>query len=251
MILKRRILASPVGEGIAGLYLRVAYSLNGVTETVEVDPFGSVFIARSQSHADRVAKIARLERPMIDHLAGEIRPTDVFVDIGADFGFYTCLVGSYLGGESVVAVEPYPPRIARLRANLRLNTLECHVERRAWGASGDDSLTGYTTVFDRASPETVRGDDALDQHPVSEPTVVKVDVDGGEYDVLAGLEETLKSSVRLVYVEVHPSHLPAYGRTVEDVEEVLAESGLEVDRLFDRPNSDSGSYYLVGKRRRE
>src|SRR5690349_8071483 len=47
----------------------------------------------------------------------------VFVDVGAHVGYYSLLAATQVGPSGkVIAVEPNPPTIQRLRRNLQLNT---------------------------------------------------------------------------------------------------------------------------------
>jgi len=54
-----------------------------------------------------------------------LRPGFVFVDIGANAGAYTLFVANRVGrGGTVLAVEPHPVALERLRCNLALNGIE-------------------------------------------------------------------------------------------------------------------------------
>ncbi len=56
--------------------------------------------------------------------------------------------------------------------------------------------------------EVLRGDDFLDANSLRFPTVVKIDVEGHEYQVLYGLARTLsRPECRLLICEIHPEHL--------------------------------------------
>ena len=58
-------------------------------------------------------------------LEGVLRPDFVFFDIGANVGAYTLFVANRVGRDAtVVAAEPHPAALARLRCNLDLNGLD-------------------------------------------------------------------------------------------------------------------------------
>lgn len=65
--------------------------------------------------------LLRLESPMLKDLLSNLRPHDVFYDVGAHIGLYTCLAVNRLPDENVVAFEPNPDNLAKLRSNLRYN----------------------------------------------------------------------------------------------------------------------------------
>src|SRR5689334_3802567 len=51
-------------------------------------------------------------------------PGDLFVDIGANIGYFSVLAARSVGAEGrVIAIEPAPPTVAKLRDNLDLNGL--------------------------------------------------------------------------------------------------------------------------------
>ena len=52
-----------------------------------------------------------------------LRPGDHFVDVGANVGVFSTLVGTRIPGVRITAVEPFPPVREDLLANLALNDL--------------------------------------------------------------------------------------------------------------------------------
>ena len=67
-----------------------------------------------------------------DFIASILQPGDVFVDVGANIGYYTIL--GALRGSLVIAVEPVPTTIAVLKTNLKLNQITnvIVVDKCAW-----------------------------------------------------------------------------------------------------------------------
>ncbi|GBF58991.1 hypothetical protein PbB2_02683 [Candidatus Phycosocius bacilliformis] len=65
---------------------------------------------------------SRFELEERDILAEELKPGAVFVDVGANVGAYSLWVGRLIGSTGrIVAIEPQPSVLARLRANFALN----------------------------------------------------------------------------------------------------------------------------------
>ena len=56
-----------------------------------------------------------------------LRPGDHFVDVGANVGVFSALVGTRIPGVRITAVEPFPPVLDELVANLAVNDLEATV----------------------------------------------------------------------------------------------------------------------------
>ncbi|WP_224447169.1 FkbM family methyltransferase [Haloprofundus salilacus] len=163
---------------------------------------------------------------ILRHLLSQIRPDDVFFDVGANIGIYSCLVGNLLTDGSVVPFEPYPPNADRLEANLEANGIAAEVVRsplsdcrRATefnvydtpdsGAQHGSLDTTYPigTPLKRIPMETTSGDALVKTGVAPPPTVTKVDVQGVGIEVLTGLSESLAADrCRLVYVETHGNH---------------------------------------------
>lgn len=141
-----------------------------------------------------------------------LRPEDRFGDIGANVGSYAVLAGGAVGA-SGFAVEPVPETAARLRRNLALNALAGRVAcvtACVGRAEGRARVTaGLDTVNHVAGPDEAGIDVAMTTldalaaaHGV--PTLLKIDVEGFEQEVLAGGSETLcDPRLRALILEVN------------------------------------------------
>jgi FkbM family methyltransferase len=155
------------------------------------------------------------ERPLILWLKEHLRPSDVFWDVGANIGAVT-LVAARLCGR-VVAFEPNPHTAALLRRNLETNRIGnvTVVEAALCDRSGIAALhegprnnSGMSSIVARGARENgtpvavERADDVVAQDPSRHPTVVKLDVEGGEHLVLRGARQLLSSTrVRAIVFE--------------------------------------------------
>lgn len=198
----------------------------------------------------------RGERAVLADLLERLTPDDTVLDAGANVGLYACLAGATLRGGRLVAVEPHPANADRLEANLELNGVDARVVRRALAsADGDGRLAvpanragdGRNALVSTAEPtsagsadegseridvDVAAGDTLIDRGEIPSPTVIKIDVEGAEFDVFRGLEATLsRSDCRLVYCEVHPTLLESFSATPTDVESFLRDRGFELERI--------------------
>jgi FkbM family methyltransferase len=160
-------------------------------------------------------------------LTQHLSPGDTFYDIGANIGFLSLIAATLVDrAGQVVAFEPLPSNVAQLRKNVALNELK-HIIVVAAAASDE---TGRAVLqLPKASPGTRRGpasgrahivgaaanpersfdvpavaiDDSLARYHLRPPTVMKIDVEGAEIDVLRGCLSTLKEHRPTILVEVH------------------------------------------------
>lgn len=124
---------------------------------------------------------------------GYLRSGERFIDVGANVGAYSVLVGSYRPGVSITAVEPDREARNRLAENLALNELAAEVIPAALAeepgqarfTSGLDSTNHLAvSASEEAVDVEVRTLDAVaGDRRVS---LVKIDVEGAELAVLRG-----------------------------------------------------------------
>ena len=169
-----------------------------------------------------------------DLLRGLARPGTTAVDAGANVGLFTVPLALAVGSEGrVLAFEPAPETVARLRENLRRNDLEnVSVVEAALGAERGaatlvlerDSAYNSTALTPTApgvgaEVRVERLDDVWNEAGRPEVSVMKVDVEGAELHVLAGAAELVRSNRPAVLVEVSEPH------RAEAVSRLFAEHG--------------------------
>jgi FkbM family methyltransferase len=194
----------------------------------------------------------RRERLFLEDVVDELNDGDVFWDIGANLGVFSCFAARKLSTGHVTAFEPYPPNVAQLQSNLSRNAAAemysvCSMAlHNTMGTVGFKSPTpptpGMQTGTIDPDAESIRvgcvdGDSLVEDGCVPHPTVVKLDVEGAEPFVLDGMEQTLRQrQCRSLYCEIHlpKDHgtRPAvqdYGETPEEVRERIHSFGFNVE----------------------
>lgn len=175
-----------------------------------------------------------------------VRPDDLFVDVGANVGSYTVLACAARGA-SGVCFEPVPATYSRLVANVEANGMAGRVETHNLGVSDREGTLAFTSSHDVMNRIIAEGEprpaDAIDVPVTSldavlagrEPSVVKIDVEGFELQVLHGAGETLrKPSLHSVILEV--------GADGAGVLEILRGHGFQICRYnpFERSLTELG-----------
>lgn len=132
-----------------------------------------------------------------------LRPTDRFLDVGANIGSYTVIAAGAVGAETI-SVEPIPITFDHLRRNVILNGLEGKVSCYQIGISDSTGTLRFTDQFDTVNHVIKDGDDG-DGNGVDIPVttvddlsrgryfdIIKIDVEGHELSVLKGMVAALK-----------------------------------------------------------
>jgi FkbM family methyltransferase len=189
------------------------------------------------------------ERDLSEWLSSTLRPGDVFLDVGANVGYFSMLASRAVGPTGrVIAFEAVPSVAERLEANLRNNGIE-NVEVHRTVVS---DVPGLVEVF-RGPPEN-SGESAthaatgftsegrvdatrLDDVPIDPARVraIKIDVEGDEDRVLRGgmrLLDELHPGASVV-AEVSPERLRAHGSTATELLDSVVALGF---RAFEMPN---------------
>lgn len=160
---------------------------------------------------------------MVDLLRANLRPGDVFFDIGAWVGPFSIFAARRVGaGGCVYAFEPDPDAELLLEANLQANHVT-NVKAIGTAVCAEDGATRLERVAPGGDMRSHIGSGAAGSLVTQGitlasfcavegvlPDVVKIDVEGTEDLVLAGAGDTLRSA-RLVVLEVHPRLLAARG----------------------------------------
>lgn len=228
-------------------FWNLVYHLSGKTQTHKIRDQTVKF------RTDTFAEFMRFrdlvgERAVIEDLLESLCSDDIFYDVGANVGMYTCFAASKLTSGITVAFEPEPENIAQLEENLSLNALNAETIELALSdtngtaklaLSGEEVGEGEHKIATKdvqnsIEIETARGDSVIKERGLPTPTVVKIDVEGAELSVLRGLSDTLREHVRLVYVEVHSEKLLEFGDSVPEVRAVLQDAGFDVAELSSR-----------------
>lgn len=192
---------------------------------------------KSVAQAESIQEWQGAEGPIMRDLLDNLQPDDVFYDVGAWIGTYSCLVAKAAPDVEVHAFEPGSERGQRLEQHVALNDVDItthHVGLASVTESLHLSENGQVIQSPSETSETVRIVDAMayiSDAEIQAPTVVKIDVEGGETDVVEGLAPALeRPACRLVYCEVHPQN----GVDVVQFCETLESLGFEVERLHNR-----------------
>jgi FkbM family methyltransferase len=191
----------------------------------------------------QVAMLMGFHEPRVARLiAREVRPGSIALDVGHMIGYFSLLMAKRTGrGGEVHAFDPDPRAHERLAENVSRNSMPWITanllalgaragtarfgihERIGWSSTKEvKEFSDWTSVPMQTLDEYVAEHD-LDPARIS---VIKVDAEGGELEVLQGARNTLAAGAPHVVVEVIP-HRP--GERAREVLDYMRGLGYEPD----------------------
>ncbi len=174
-----------------------------------------------------------------------LKPGDVFIDIGASYGYHTLTNARFVGPQGCIyAFEPQPNLLAALLGNLRGNNLT-NVKAEGFALSDrteelrlhrfPDLGVGHTSIAPlehRVSGILYCPAMTLDTYVAREGikriTLIKLDVEGSELKILRGSLALLRGTAPPMWIiEVNMTSASACGYHPRDLLSLLAEFGYE------------------------
>jgi FkbM family methyltransferase len=187
------------------------------------------------------------ELTLTRRIATLARAGGTLIDVGANYGYYTCLWGSANMRNRVLAIEASPRNIEPLRVNIQKNSLESRVLFREVAAGKEDCFLPFTLGPEnqsgwgglvRQSDETttqvpcVTLDRALSDVEWDRIDVLKIDTEGADTWVLYGAEGLLKAKrIRHIFFEQHPGRMAGLGIDPTEAAKWLNGLGYRLERL--------------------
>ena len=163
-----------------------------------------------------------------------LRPDDLFVDIGANVGSYTVLASGQVGAHTI-AIEPVPSTFKRLQNNIAINYLDELVTSLNIGIGSKQETLNFTAGLDTVNHVVLESDgskvisvivDTLDRLLIEyHPSLIKIDVEGFESEVLRGATNILNDDkLKAIIIELNGSGRK-YGFSDEDIHDKLVSMG--------------------------
>ena len=146
-----------------------------------------------------------------------IRPK-VFVDVGAYFGVYSCVIGARGLADRIVAIEPEPTHFSALGENIRANGLDGRASLFAAAAGEEHGALvnlAHPVTHNRGLIHVVAGGQhcsaklvSLDSLPLprGEMIAIKIDIDGYELHALRGARLFFEENSGYAQIEALSHH---------------------------------------------
>ncbi|MBD2745115.1 FkbM family methyltransferase [Microvirga sp. BT688] len=181
--------------------------------------FDALFLYPSadQTIGPCLASAGEFARAEVDFLLAHLSPDGAVCDVGANIGTVSIPIAKALPGLSVFAFEPQLPIFRLLMRNVTLNGL-MSIEAYPWALGEADGIIEFATpalttqtnfgAVGRGSqsgdkvPVIIRRLDSLALPPLS---IIKIDVEGYDLEVVRGAQETIQRDRPILFCEAHAS----------------------------------------------
>ena len=173
-----------------------------------------------------------------------VKPNACIVDVGANYGHFSLAAAARTGtGGLVHAFEPNPNSYARLRTHVDMNRLG-QIKTYNMGVSDAPGSLSLSVPLINSGEATFAGQPYAEATDVTcnvctldelgfqqKVDVLKIDVEGFEFNVLAGSRALIDSDRPLIITEVVRRHLMRAGAKPDDLKEFLEPLGYSAYRM--------------------
>ena len=198
------------------------------------------------------------EKPEIDYLSAFLKPGNVFIDIGANIGLFSLNASKIVGNNGkVYAFEAFPPNYKQCKENILLNNFQnIIVENKAISSQNStmeilynekDKNIGMASAFlkDFTSKEIVESI-TLDQYSsnqnITKIDLIKIDIEGGEFDAILGMTKVLTELKPQVLIEINHKTLQDSGHSETEIINLLSKFNYKIIKKL---SGDEQSYNAV------
>jgi FkbM family methyltransferase len=168
-----------------------------------------------------------------------IRPNMILLDIGAHFGYYS-LLGAFLVGDQgkVHAFEPTLTSFNILkentlgRKNIRINNIGVsNINKKIDFYDYGTMYSAFNSLYNPRIDKKVKSVKyvidcvSIDSYVESEniiPNFIKIDAESSEYDIILGMEKTIRSCKPMITIEVGDMDVEGISRNIDIINTILS-----------------------------
>ncbi|MFW6129531.1 MAG: FkbM family methyltransferase [Atribacterota bacterium] len=177
-----------------------------------------------------------------------IKDCEVFLDIGANIGYYTLIAAEEMKKDGIIyAVEPSDENIELLKKNIFANGYGKMVKIHKLAFSDKkgevnyfvSSMSNLNTTYNselvhkkqvpflkRYKVKSTTVDKFLEDN--KKPEFIKMDIEGAEVDVIKGMKKTLRAKKKIIlFIEIHPQLLTDTS-LMQDLLRTLKKNGFRI-----------------------
>jgi FkbM family methyltransferase len=209
-------------------FLKAAKWLNLDTKTYRKKLAGNFFMQLNPSeHIQRqLFWYGYYEKELGVLIKNALQPGDVFIDIGANIGYFSLLAARQQPTARIISIEPVKELFEKLKENILLNDFknifpvnaaagEANEEKELF-LSGSDNLgmssfkqpENYSGKKEKV--QVIKLDDWFKTSGLTKIDLVKLDIEGSELAALKGMQEILLQYKPQIIIEINPGTLSLF-----------------------------------------
>jgi len=185
----------------------------------------------------------------------------IIIDIGAAFGDFVVLAAKQNQHAKIYAFEPYPKYFKLLKENIKANKLK-NVTAYPFAVGGRkkelslNTGSGEAVTFSTSSEHTADSSKMISvqaknlaqifkEEKIKKCDFLKMDCEGGEYDIFFNTPDRIFSKLRYICMEYHDRITPYKG---SDLAKFLKKKGFAVTLSVNPYRNEIGFLYAENKR---
>lgn len=237
-----------IRPALVGQFLKKVFLIN---RKVVKTSHGSFYIDPVSNFGFKILKFREYEKEVTQCVKNILEEGDVFVDLGANEGFFTVIASSIVKESGlVICIEPQSRLQSVIQNNLFLNNLENILlfqvvisDKNGFatlsispdtntGSSGLIRVTKYKNDQELCIQKSLNS--LIKNLNISQIKLMKIDIEGFEYEAILGSKGLFKSGlIKNIALEIHPWLLESRGKKVKDIIDYLESVGYRKNMKFD------------------
>lgn len=190
------------------------------------------------------------EKNETDYWLQRCKKAKIIIDVGANVGYYSLIASKNIQQNkgTIYAFEPVDKTFARLNENILLNKIECIISYKKaisnenssikinvgndqnWGMSSINTNEHLSNENEIVKSETL--DSFCKSTNISQIDLIKIDVEGAEFNVLRGMQKIIEAYKPEIMIEVSDQHLNKQNVCSHDVFNFLWKEGYKSYRII-------------------
>jgi len=216
------------------------FDINGVKMHLDITNPQTWDLRNNKNYEDDVKKI----------FLSKIKEGDIVIDVGANIGYFSLLAAKKIGSKGkIFAIEPMKQANNWLKKNLKLNdfknveVLEVAIgDKQGTMKMYKKSESSEMIILDPTISKTdliMCGeiniktiDNIISQKKIKKVNLLKIDVEGFEYEALLGCKESFKSNkIENIICEIHTTYLKNREIDEQDIYSFIQENNFSIQEL--------------------
>ncbi len=256
-----------------GVFMGKIYNLLTRERVYVVSRYNVLFELNNRIPAERAILLNIYEPKVTKIFLSLLNEDDIVIDAGAWIGYYTCLAPKNTPRGRVIAIEPHPANIARLKRNIMLNeskNVSIIEEGINYKESEMDLIVSDYSVMHRLnhydnnndyndssivkkdynSNNTIRVkvttiDDIAKRSGIDHIDILIMDIEGYEYFALLGCNYLLSNNrIYKIIMEVHVKYLKEMQLELDDITKLLTSYNYTI-KTIDHINDSIDRYHIL------